>query len=149
MSVLPPVTMQRVEAWLGSQGLAFDREPEEGVHVALGNAHLVLMLPSEGAFLFVRGIWLGVFPPDQVDELNDLADLHYQQAYGPRMSLGFLGDGNVRVITQMLGPAGQGMSDAQLADFLDLAVRMNMSLFADLEERYPGLVDWESWEKED
>lgn len=79
-------------------------------------------------------------------ELHDLADSRHQKTYGPRLSVltspGEEGQDSAILGTQMVEYVAQGRSDEQLAAFMDLVMRMNMRLFADIEERYPALVTW-------
>lgn len=148
MSTQPAVTLERVEAWLTGEDLVFEHDDDGDIMVGFDNCYFAFYMQADGDLLLARAYWRGRFPAEQVPELHDLADAHHLKAYGPRLSVlttRAQGDGQEQAIlgTQMVEYVAQGRSPEQLAAFMELAMRMNMRFFADIEERYPALVTWE------
>ncbi|MBF0697178.1 YbjN domain-containing protein [Actinomyces bowdenii] len=146
MSTQPAVTLERVESWLTGEDLVFEHDDEGDIMVGFENCYFAFYMQAEGELLLARAYWRGRFPVGQMPELHDLADAHHQKTYGPRLSVltspGEEGQDSAILGTQMVEYVAQGRSDEQLAAFMDLVMRMNMRLFADIEERYPALVTW-------
>ncbi|VEG28407.1 type III secretion system chaperone family protein [Actinomyces howellii] len=140
MSAQPKVTIARVEAWLKSEDLNYELDEDGDVLTGFENC-MVSIIDRGGDFLSVATTWRGELGEVEEAALRVEVDEHNHSKYGPRAAVRATDDGAV-LSADMSVVTTEGMSDAQLADFLGTAFATVLSFYAEVEENYPALVTW-------
>lgn len=141
MSAQPHVVLTRVEAWLKKENLAYGVS-DGSIHTGFDSCMMVIQ-DHGGDFLRVCARWRGTFEPGTDSMVMAYADSHNARMYGPRAYVDHDDDNRVCLTAEETAFTTEGMSDAQLDDFLNTAFATLLSFYSTVAEDFPALVTWD------
>jgi len=132
---LAPLTMGRIAAWLATRD--YESVPmEDGYRVNWEDNSIAFYRDGpERYVLTVRGIYDRTFPPDRRTDLVLLIDDYHRWRPWPKAFAVPDDSGSFRVQATVSVFLEHGVSDAQLAEFLDLGLDTIVSFFVHLREQ--------------
>lgn len=137
------VTSARIVAALDRCGVTTGTVVDGGVQLMVPNGQITFQLATNAAMIRMFAQWRGeaVTPDTQQRLCAAIMDLNADR-YMPKLIWQTSAAGAIRVSAEQRMLTGQGLSDDQLARFIDLTIRTTLEAFADIEQVVPETVTW-------
>ncbi|MPV37060.1 type III secretion system chaperone family protein [Georgenia subflava] len=136
--VIGPLTRDRVAQALTQLGYPLFRDAAGDLGAMWAQAVFhVYLLGTDESVLQVRGTWHRRLAIERLGEVLEMIDRWNREFIGPKTYVRVLDDGFLSVVAETSTPLTSGVSDRQLARFLERGVGQGMRVMRDLEATYP------------
>ncbi|MCS4534995.1 YbjN domain-containing protein [Corynebacterium sp. HS2168-gen11] len=140
---LPVVDMERIRESITKAGLSYIDHESGLVLVKFINGIFVFEIIDDVQVLKVFGWWFGQTQDDDLQpKLQEFAEQRNRITYLPRLIVD-QDEGFWRLYFAFATPIAAGLTDEQLADFLEAVFSTGTMALNEAEQRFPELVTWE------
>ncbi|MCS4535533.1 YbjN domain-containing protein [Corynebacterium sp. HS2168-gen11] len=134
-----PVSTGRIAAYFDIQGYTYAYDDDCDLEAGFDDNHFSFILQgSKHEVLVVRGTWNQYFPAKYRDEFADFLNTWNRERLWPKAYLLIDEDNEIQIHGEVAADLEYGVTDEQLEQLLECGIGTCLSMFNELDRRYPN-----------